>query len=194
MTGTNKQTVTAFLGSARSNGSTRWLLDKLEEGFSKYKEENMIFNKVDLYDYEIKPLSRAFAESKQIELPDDGMKELIPIILTSKVIILATPIYWFSVSGIMKNFMDRWYDFSDNTGKLNLDRKGLAIVTAHANPSNSMSYPVHKMSEESAKFCNMVFLGGADTISIAQAGTNEHEIASQRALLLGKRIVDFLKV
>lgn len=194
MTDTEKKIVTAFLGSARSNGSTRRILDKLEEGFNKNKDQNMVFNKVDLYDYDIKPLSRAFAESTKESLPDDGMKELIPMILTSKVIILATPIYWFTVSGIMKNFMDRWYDFSDAKGKLNLDRKGLAVVTAHADPSNSMAYPVFKMIEEGAKFCNMVYLGGADTISIAQVGTNEHELSSQSALLLGKRIVDFLKL
>jgi multimeric flavodoxin WrbA len=190
----NIRTVTAFIGSARSSGSTSWLLNRVIEGFNTHKDENMAINKVDLYNYDIKPIARSFIESTDQAIPEDGMKELIPMLLTSRIIILATPIYWFTVSGIMKNFMDRWYDFSDDRGKLNLDGKGLAIVTAHANASYSMSYPVFKMMEESAKFSHMVYLGGVDTITNAQVGTNEYEIASNTAHLLGKRLVDFLQV
>ena len=184
--------VTAFIGSARSTGSTSWILKKVQDGFNKFKDDSMIFEKIDLYNYEIKPLARSFIESTEQKIPVDGMKELSPMIITSRVIILATPIYWFTVSGIMKNFLDRWYDFSDEKGKLHLDGKGIAVVTAHANPSSSISYPVFKMIEEGAKFCNMVYLGGVDTITNAQPGSNEYEISSISAELLGKRIVDFL--
>ena len=194
MSNENLKAVTAFMGSARSSGSTHWLLNRVIEGFNNHKSDNMVFNKVDLYNYEIKPIARSFIESTESKIPDDGMKELIPMILTSKVVVLATPVYWFTVSGIMKNFMDRWYDFSDNKGKLNLEGKGIAVVTAHANPSASMSYPIFKMIEEGAKFCNMVYIGGTDTITNAQPGTNEHEISSITADLLGKRIVDFLQL
>lgn len=190
----NTKLVTAFIGSARTNGSTHWILNRLIDGFNKFKDENMLINKVDLYNYEIKPIAREFMESNEVHIHNDGMKELIPMILTSKVIILATPIYWHSVSGIMKNFMDRWYDFSDAKGNLNLDAKGIAVVTAHANPSNSMTYPVFKMIEESSKHCNMVYLGGVNTIAKSQPGTNEYEISFITAELLGKRIADFLKI
>lgn len=190
----NTKTVTIFLGSARTNGSTHWLANRLMDGFNKFKDDNMVINKVDLYNYEIKPISREFLESNDARIQEDGMKELIPMILTSKVIVLASPIYWHSVSGIMKNFMDRWYDFSDNKGNLNLDAKGIAVITAHANPSNAMSYPIFKMIEESAKHCNMVYLGNANTIAKSQPGSNEYEISFITAELLGKRIVDFLKV
>lgn len=194
MASENLRVVTVFMASARSGGSTNWIANKLIDGFNKFKEDNMIINKVDLYNYEIKPIARSFVETTEQKIPEDGMKDLIPMVLTSKVIVLATPIYWFTVSGQMKNFLDRWYDFSDDKGKLRLDGKGLAVVTAHANPSHSMSYPVFKMMEEGAKFCNMAYLGGADTITHSQAGTDEHEIASNTSFLLGKRIVEFLKI
>lgn len=187
------KTVTTFFGSARSTGKTSWLLDQVTAGFNKYKDEDMVMMNIDLYDYNIGPLSRNFIENKNAAPQEDDMKELIPIILTSKVILLATPIYWFTVSGIMKNFLDRWYDFSDEKAKLNLDGKGLAIVTAHANPSNTMSFPVFKMMEEGASFCNMVYLGGVDTVTNAQSGSNEHLISVTTADLLGKRITDFLR-
>lgn len=190
----NTKVVTAFIGSARSAGATSWILKKVTDGFMKHKDENMLFNKVDLYKYDIKPIARSFIESTEEKIPADGMKELIPMILTSKVIILASPIYWFTVSGIMKNFLDRWYDFSDEKGKLHLDGKGIAVVTAHANPNLSMSYPVFKMVEDGAKFCNMVYLGGVDAITSAQPGSNEYEISAIQAELLGKRIVDFVKL
>ncbi len=189
----NLKVVTAFMGSARSGGSTNWLLNRAIDGFSKFKENNMVINKVDLYNYDIKPISRSFIESTEQKIPADGMKELVPMIMTSKIILLATPIYWFTVSGMMKNFLDRWYDFSDEKGKLRLDGKGIAVVTAHANPSSAMSYPVYKMIEEGAKFCNMVYLGGVDTVTSSQPGSNEYEISAMTAEMLGKRLVDFLK-
>lgn len=189
----NNVYITSFSASARSGGSTHWLLNRVHEGITKYKTENIVLNKVDLYNYEIKPLARSFIESTDQVIPKDGMQELVPKILTSKVIILATPIYWFTVSGQMKNFLDRWYDFSDEKGKLHLTGKAIAVVTAHANPSSSIAYPVFKMIEESAKFCNMVFLGGVDSITNAAPGSNEYEISSMTAELLGKRIVDFIK-
>lgn len=189
----NTTYITSFCGSARSGGATQWLLNRVHEGINKYKSERTLLNKIDLYDYEIKPIARSFIESSEQSIPKDDMEELIPKILTSKVIILATPIYWFTVSGKMKNFLDRWYDFSDEKGKLHLDGKAIAVVTAHANPNSSMAYPVFKMIEEGAKFCNMVYLGGVDTITNASPGSNEYEIASISAELLGKRITDFIK-
>lgn len=187
------KTVTTFFGSARLNGKTGWLLDQVTASFNKHKDNDMAIRNIDLYDYKISPLSRSFIENKSEAPLDDDMKELIPMILTSKVILLATPIYWFTVSGIMKNFLDRWYDFSDERAKLNLDGKGLAVLTAHANPSSTMPFPVYKMMEEGANFLNMVYLGGADIITSAESGSNEYAISVKTAELLGKRITDFLR-
>ncbi|MGD9579921.1 MAG: flavodoxin family protein [Vampirovibrionia bacterium] len=185
--------VTAFLGSARPNGQTAWLLDEVAASFNKNKDDKMAMTIMDLYDYDIKPLSRNFIENKTPAPTEDDMAHLIPVIKESKVIILATPIYWFTVSGMMKNFLDRWYDFSDEKANLNINGKGIAVVTAHANPSVTMSYPVFKMVEGIAEFCNMTYLGGVDTITSAKPGTDEYNTSAINAELLGKRIVEFLK-
>lgn len=194
MSNENARTITIFSGAARLSGTTNWLTAHLMDSLAKYKDENTVINKIDLYNYDIKPISRDFLETSEQKIPADGMKQLIPMILTSKVIILATPIYWFSVSGIMKNFMDRWYDFSDAKGKLNLDGKGIAILTAHANPSASTAYPVFKMTEETAKFCNMVYLGGVNSITGSLKGSNEYEMAVLAADMLANRTIDFLRL
>jgi len=44
---------------------------------------------------------------------DDDMKELLQIIMSSDIIVFATPLYVDNVTGIMKNFMDRLIPLAD---------------------------------------------------------------------------------
>lgn len=196
MVNTTTSIITSFNGSARSMGSTSWVNGKLFEYIEKHKSTDIKLHKVDLYEHEINPISRKFLENDQQTIdpiPQDGMKELVPRIMSSKVIILATPIYWFNMSGQMKNFIDRWYDFSDEKGSLNLNGKGLVVVCAHANPSPTMPYMLMKNIEEIAKFNNMLYIGGISTVAKAQIGSNEYDSTVANAEILARRIVDFVE-
>lgn len=41
--------------------------------------------------------------------PDDQMKELLKQLRNASTILIGTPVYWYTVSGILKTFIDRLY-------------------------------------------------------------------------------------
>lgn len=95
-------------GSPRSYGNTcRLLRIALEVA----KREGAHTKLINLYDYDIKPCLGCLADIQEAcRYPcviDDDMKQLYDEILKADGLIIATPIYWFGVSGILKNFIDR---------------------------------------------------------------------------------------
>jgi multimeric flavodoxin WrbA len=59
------------------------------------------------------------------------MKLLYPKIKAADVIVIASPIYWFTISAQTKLFMDRWYALGGDDG-YDLAGKKFAIVLAYA--------------------------------------------------------------
>jgi len=86
-----------LLGSARKDSHTRTLLRNVFNEISH--------DLVDLLDFKIAP----FDYNAQYPA-DDNFLELADRMIQAKNIIFATPVYWYSMSGILKNFMDRFTD------------------------------------------------------------------------------------
>ena len=86
-----------LLGSARKDSHTRTLLRNVFNGIPH--------DLVDLLDFEIAPFDY------NAKYPaSDQFQELADRMVSAKNIIFATPVYWYSMSGILKNFMDRFTD------------------------------------------------------------------------------------
>lgn len=88
--------VLVILGSARSESNTFEAIEK-HLPFPEY-------TLVDLLKYEVSPYSYA-DYSKE----DDFLK-IVQIMMESDVIVFATPVYWYAMSGTMKIFFDRFSD------------------------------------------------------------------------------------
>ncbi|HSI89992.1 MAG TPA: NAD(P)H-dependent oxidoreductase [Adhaeribacter sp.] len=86
-----------ILGSARRNSDTEKFVHKV------FKEPE--YSLVDLLDFEIAPYNY---EGSYPET--DDFYRIIETILAHRVIVFATPVYWYSMSAIMKNFFDRLTD------------------------------------------------------------------------------------
>ena len=109
-----------ILGSSRSDGQTRQAIQAVIQ--------NQTVPIVDLreldisyYDYEYKNHQDDF-----IPLAERMMKH--------NPIILATPVYWYSMSAVMKTFIDRWSDLLDFRKDLGrrLAGKELYVITSYA--------------------------------------------------------------
>jgi len=83
-----------ILGSSRSNGNTTRIVNEIASQFN-IDVVNLKDYKFSYYDY----------ESKNRE--DDFLPLIKGIIEKYDTLIFATPIYWYSMSGIMKVFFDR---------------------------------------------------------------------------------------
>lgn len=87
----------AILGSARSEGNTARVLGRLVEGVS--------CEILDLNRQKITPFSYAQQYDE-----DDDFISIVERMVVAPITLLATPVYWYSYSTPMKQFIDRFTD------------------------------------------------------------------------------------
>jgi len=95
-------------GSPIKNGETA---ERLKQALNGAKRKKAKIQLIHLIDKKINPCLGCYSISakkcRNLCVQKDGMQELYPLILKADGIIFASPAYWFSVSGILKNFLDR---------------------------------------------------------------------------------------
>lgn len=107
-------------GSSRSDGNTKKTIDLIFHG-TDYRLIDLNTKKISYYDYE-----HANKEDDFITIAEE--------MVTYQHIVLATPVYWYTMSAMMKTFLDRWSDLlrlRKDLGK-SLTNKWLYIVTSYA--------------------------------------------------------------
>ncbi|MBH0230980.1 flavodoxin family protein [Halobacillus yeomjeoni] len=92
-----------LLGSSRPDGNTEYLVNQSLEGVEH--------TTIRLSDYHIKPIADMRHTAEGFPRVDDDYEKLLKVFLEHDLIIFATPIYWFGMSGQMKVFIDRWSQY-----------------------------------------------------------------------------------
>ncbi len=108
-----------ILGSSRRYGQTKKAVDKLKSLSG--------FNVLDLNDYNV-----SYYDYEHKNENDDYLNLMKDIINNYDILIFATPVYWYSMSGIMKVFFDRITDLLDNEKELGrkLRNKSIAVLSS----------------------------------------------------------------
>ena len=112
-----------IVGSSRSKGNTTKIVDGIANKFQ--------IDVINLSDYEI---SHYDYESKNKD--DDFLPLIKRIIEDYDTFIFATPVYWYSMSGIMKVFFDRFSDLlriEKETGRQLRGKEFAVISNSHDN-------------------------------------------------------------
>ncbi len=92
--------IAVIYGSTRENGNT--------EELTEIVIQDLEVEKIVLRKYEIKPIQDQRHEEGGFSPTEDDYDELIERMMKHETLIFATPLYWYSMSGTMKNFIDRW--------------------------------------------------------------------------------------
>ncbi|KGR74942.1 flavodoxin family protein [Ureibacillus sinduriensis] len=92
--------IAVIYGSTRENGNTEWLTEEAVSGVP--------VEKFYLREYNILPIKDERHTNAGFQEVLDDYNHLIGRILMHDVFIFATPVYWYSMSGTMKLFIDRW--------------------------------------------------------------------------------------
>lgn len=87
-------------GSSRPNGNTEQLTHMLLEGVQT--------EEVYLRNHTIKPITDQRHDAEGFQPIDDDYEGIVKRMLEHDTIVFATPLYWYGMSGYMKNFVDRW--------------------------------------------------------------------------------------
>jgi multimeric flavodoxin WrbA len=129
---TTQQKVLIVLGSPRRRGNSAALAEKVATGAAGAGAavESIFLQKLD-----IKACTACEGCRKKNArgcVIRDDMQALYPKIRAADAIVLAGPVYWFSVSAQTKLFMDRWYALGGNRDYRGLRGKRFGIVLAFA--------------------------------------------------------------
>lgn len=133
----------AILGSSRADGETARLLDAVLTHLPDTE-------RVDLSSLRIGPYSYEHAHK------DDDFLPLARAMLKARAIVLASPVYWYSMSAQMKTFFDRLTDITDPPYKTigkQLAGKTLFTVATGGVPEAPDSF-IHPF-EDTAGYFNM---------------------------------------
>ena len=139
-----------IIGSSRNNGETYKISKKLA-AINNWDLINLNDYKISHFDYTHKNET------------DDYLVLMKNITEKYDVIIFATPVYWYSMSGIMKVFFDRFTDLLTIKKEIGrkLRTKKMAVITSST--GNNLGEHFWLPFSETAKYLGMEFLGGLHT-------------------------------
>ncbi|QKG84177.1 flavodoxin family protein [Kroppenstedtia pulmonis] len=87
-------------GGTRQKGNTEIL--------TEHAVKELDVERISLRDYDIHPIADLRHTQDGFQEVDDDYNDVIDRVIQHDILVFSTPIYWYSMSGILKNFIDRW--------------------------------------------------------------------------------------
>ncbi len=154
-------------GSPRKSGNSATLAEQVEKGA---REAGAQVESFYLHGMDISPCDACdvcHGEAFPGCVIEDDMQILYPKLLSADAIVIASPVYWFTVSAQTKLFMDRCYALVDAEGySLREKRIGIVMSYGDADPFNSGAVNAFRTFQDAfgyvgAEIIGMVY-GSAD--------------------------------
>lgn len=147
-------------GSPRENGNSAALADQVAEGAEAAGAQVESFY---LHGMDINPCDACdacHAEPYGGCIVDDDMQVLYPKLLDADAIVIASPVYWFTVSAQTKLFMDRCYSLVDADGYLLRGKKiGIAMTYGDTDPFDSGAVNAFRTFQDAYRYVGAEIVG-----------------------------------
>ena len=135
-----------IVGSSRNIGNTSKITEAISNQFN-IDVINLNNYQFSYYDY----------ESKNRE--DDFLLLMRTIISNYDTLIFATPIYWYSMSGIMKVFFDRFSDLIRIEKPIGRQLRGKEFAVISNSHDDEIDYDFYLPFRKSAEYLGMKYIG-----------------------------------
>jgi len=155
-----------IVGSSRNDGDTAYLTNVLVK-LSKW-------DVIDINNYNF-----SYFDYKHKNRDDDYLTLMSEIINKYDTLIFVTPVYWYSMSGIMKVFFDRITDLLTIEKELGRRLRGKKMAVISCSTGENLGENFWLPFLETAKYLGMEYIGNVHTIT----GENNSQ-----------KIVDFIKL
>jgi len=175
-----------FYASSRKNGNSESLAKKVIE---QLNQEDI--REIHLMDHHVEAIIDERHSEKGFSPIDDDYEELVQQIMNSEALLFATPLYWYGMSGRLKNVIERWteslrnknYDFKEK-----MKGKKMYVVIVGGTTAPITALPLVQQFQFIAQFMQMEFSGyvigkGGKPLEVL----NDEE-SVQAAIQLGKKI------
>lgn len=173
-------------GSGRQGGNTQQLTEVALAGLP--------YTQIDLREKRIIPIMDQRHAVGGFGPVDDDYEEVISEVLKSDILFFATPVYWYGISGSLKNLVDRWsqslrdsrYDFKQLMGE-----KQAYVITVGGDQPRIKALPMIQQLQYTFDFVGMKFSGyligqGSkpgdivnDTLALAEAKCLNEQLKSK---------------
>lgn len=160
-----------IIGSARRNGDTVKITQFVQEK-TNWEVINLSDYNISHYDYEHKNAT------------DDFLPLMDKIVEQYDRFVFATPVYWYSMSGIMKVFFDRFTDLVSIRKDLGRALKGKQMSVISSSGGDNLGKQFWLPFARSAEYLEMIFIQGLHTELI------EDKISAKEK----NRILSFVKM
>lgn len=138
-------------GSSRKEGDTNKVVEKIAS--------KMNCDVIDLNDYQM-----SYYDYEHQNKHDDYIQLMEDILEKYDTLIYATPVYWYSMSGIMKVFFDRKTDLLTINKDLGRKLRGKKMAVVSSSGGNNLGDDFWLPFSESAKYLGMEYIGDVHTI------------------------------
>jgi len=165
--------VVAFVGSPRKGGNTDRLVEEILAGAQDAEHQTEKFY---LCDYDLTPIDPVYGEEANWTDPRQGVADqLIDKIVAADAVVLGTPVYSFSMSGLLKLFIDRWALYQRGGQRLRdlTAGKKLVVVVAMADSDTSYIEAVLAPLRWAAKWLKMPWAGEVVATGVSDPGEVE---------------------
>jgi multimeric flavodoxin WrbA len=166
-----------FKGSPREKGNSSLLADTAAEGAQTAGAEVETFL---LHRMNIRPCDACdTCQETGVCVLKDDMQLLYPKLREAKAILIASPIYWFTMSAQTKQFIDRWYALESSQGNA-LKGKQFGIILTYGDTDPYSSGAINAIRS----FQDMFRYIGADIAGMVYGtASNEGDVLKQPELL-----------
>jgi len=134
-----------LLGSSNSNGETQKLAAVVSQK-TNYPIIDLNTKQIGAFDYEFK------------NKDDDFIPLITEIVNNYELIIFATPVYWYTMSGIVKTFFDRISDVLKTEKEVGRKLRGMEMAVISCGYDKELKDGFHMPFIESAKYLGMTYI------------------------------------
>jgi multimeric flavodoxin WrbA len=178
------------VGSPRKKGNSSILAKQVAAGAKAHGAAVKTFY---LHEMKIKPCSACDACRRKGQVDcilNDDMRKLYPQLRKADAIVVASPIYWFTLSAQTKLFMDRWYALGGAKGYADLAGKrfGLILTYADADPFVSGAVNALRTFQDALNFIGAKIVGLVYGSACKAGEIRRHKGLMQEAYELGEKL------
>ncbi|MBC8507678.1 MAG: flavodoxin family protein [Anaerolineales bacterium] len=177
-------------GSPRVNGNTATLANQVAAGA---KESGAEVESFDLHNMNIQPCDACdTCQETGVCIINDDMQTLYPKIGQADSIVIASPVYWFTITAQMKLCIDRWYAFeSEHVSQLK--GKKIALVLPYGDTDLYTSGGINAVHtiEAMCRYLGIEFAGIVHGTAMDVGDAEKQPALLEDAFKLGQKLATY---
>lgn len=184
-----EQKIVILKGSPRLKGNSTILAEKVEEGARK---AGATVDSFFLQNMHIEPCSACdhchVVEEGKCNIEDD-MQMIFPKLRQADALVIASPIYWFTLSAQIKLCIDRWYSLESPTGSALRGKKFAIILTyGDIDPYSSGAINAIRTFQDMSRYLGAPIVKILYTTAMDAEDVLKQEDVLKRAYELGEKL------